>query len=270
MLRMSLLSLMLTATPAMAQAPGSSFKFSYQTYAAGFNVLDINGSFSADPQNYQLELNYHTSGFLGALFRFQLDSRVNGTWTRDSVDPLQFYSWGDVRGRPRRTLIEYQDGMPVVRDLQPPHDQDRQPIPPDMERNTVDSLSAMALLMHEVATTGRCDGSVDTFDGRRVSRITSHTVGEESIAPSHDSPYAGTTLRCDFTGQQLAGFVLDQDQARLRKPHHGSAWFATVAPGGMPVPVRITFDADWFGQATAYLTSITPEAQATEQRSAGN
>ena len=67
--------------------------------------------------------------------------------------------------------------MPEIRDLQPADEREREPVPAALQRNTVDTLSAIALLMRHVADTGRCDGSTLTFDGRRLARITVQTVG---------------------------------------------------------------------------------------------
>jgi hypothetical protein len=61
-------------------------------------------------------------------------------------------------------------------------------------------------------------------------------------------------LRCDFEGKQLAGFRRDADQNELGKPNDGSAWFATVTPGGPPIPVRVSFTTPQFGDTTMYLT----------------
>ncbi len=245
------------AQPAQTQPVPETLDFTFATYAAGLNVVNFTGHLSADAREYRLELAYRTSGLFGAMIHSDMDTRVNGIWTDNSVEPLQFYSWGDIRGRARRTLINYADGVPDVRDLQPPNEEEREPVPVAEQRNTVDTLSAIALLMRHVADTGRCEGNVQTFDGRRLARISVVTAGEETLTRSHGSDFSGPALRCDFTGQQLAGFRRDDDPKEVRQPHHGSAWFAHEVPGAMPVPVRISFRTQWFGDAVAYLTKVS-------------
>ncbi len=265
-MRHLVLSLLLVASPALADPPPEALTFDYATYAAGLHVVDFAGVFTTDARDYRLSIDYHTTGVFGAVIHSSMDSRVNGLWNDTDVEPLQFYSWGQLRGSPRRTLIEYSDHMPVIRDLQPANDAEREPVPESMQRNTVDTLSAIALLMHHVATTGRCEGAATTFDGRRLARITVATAGEEMLTASHGSSFSGPALRCDFVGQQLAGFKLEDDPAEVRRPRHGSAWFARVVPGAMQVPVRLAFRTDWFGDAVAYLTKVSqgPAAAAAQ------
>ncbi len=119
--------------------------------------------------------------------------------------------------------------------------------------NTVDNLSAMAALLHDVATIGRCDGSRRVFDGRRLSRIAAGTVGVEALPETDRSVFHGPALRCDFSGTLLAGFKYEDNRARAARPQRGVAWFAPLRPGGPPVPVRVRFATPFFGDATLYL-----------------
>ena len=70
------------------------------------------------------------------------------------------------------------------------------------------------------------------------------------------SSFAGPALRCDFTGRMLAGFLLGDDRERDRRPVRGSAWLAPVTSGGPRLPVRMTFETRWFGEATMYLVDV--------------
>ena len=63
-------------------------------------------------------------------------------------------------------------------------------------------------------------------------------------------------LRCDFAGRMQAGFRFDDNRERDSKPLHGSAWLAPVTTGGPNLPVRMTFETSWFGDATMYVTAI--------------
>ena len=159
-----------------------------------------------------------------------------------------------MRGRPLVTQIDYPGGNPRVVQLAPPVEDDRESVPASLQPGTIDSLSAMAELVASVARTGRCDGAQRTFDGRRLSELSARTVGEESLAPTGRSTFSGRALRCDLEGRQIAGFAKDADPAAAR-PLHGSAWFASLAPGTPAVPVRISFETRFFGAATAYLVA---------------
>ena len=187
--------------------------------------------------------------------RSAISSTVAGRFVGEQPVPQRFYSSGTLGGETRVTQIDYLGGQPTVRQLQPPNDTEREPVAPERQRDTVDTLSAMAELIHQINTTGRCDGKVMTFDGRRLSVLEARTEGDQVLEPTGRSSFSGMTTRCAFTGRQLGGFMLDADRAELSRPQTGTAWFAAVAPGGPKVPVRIAFRTRWFGEATMYIAA---------------
>ena len=240
------------APAAGAQPPG--LHLSYGTYAASLHVADIDATLRQDADGYRIDLAFRTTGLYGAMVHSAMDTRVQGVWAGQDAEPSQFHADGISRGRPHRTWIEYADGVPVIRDLQPSNGEEREPIPPGREAGSIDTLSAMAQLIRHVAETARCDGEATTFDGRRLSRITARTVGAETLTAEHGSAFAGLALRCDFKARVLAGFRKDEDADRRGRPLLGSAWFARVVPDQPPVPVRVAFQTRWVGVAVAYLT----------------
>lgn len=256
--------LLLPLRPVAAQpAPGAETRVGYAAYAAGLNVLALQAAFAVGPEAYRVRLVLDTAGMFGMVVHSHSDSTANGTFSGERARPERFYSWGDTRGRRRVTQIDYPGGQPkLVQQVPPPNEEEREPVPPARTADTVDSLSAMALLIHMVASTGRCDGSVQLYDGQRLSELSAHTAGREVLEASSRSSFAGPALRCDFEGRQLAGFVRDADEAELKRVQHGSAWLAPVVPGGPVVPVRISFQTRWFGQATMYVTAPTAAALA--------
>jgi Protein of unknown function (DUF3108) len=223
----------------------------FSVYAAGLNVLDLQSDVNLDTKTYRVDLSLRTTGLFGALFHSDVKSFVQGDWTLGRPDPLRFASWGIVRGEERRTVIDYHAGQPVVTTLEPKDDENRDAVPPALQRDTVDTLSAMAMLVRTVATSGVCDGHVTTFDGRRVLEITAHTAGVETLQSDGRSSFAGPALRCDFDGLQTGGFKHDESEAELHRIHHSTAWLAHILPGS---------------PATAYLTAATP-MQASPQPS---
>jgi hypothetical protein len=262
--------LALAAQPALAQGlgvvqpataaarPDAELHVSYAAYAAGLNVLDLDVGIDLNQRSYRLELNFRTAGVFSAVIHANIQSIVAGLWQGSTVAPTRYYSYGTFRGEPRRTQIDYVDGQPMVKILEPPEDEPRDPIPPTMMHDTVDTLSAIALLVHTVAVTGRCDGHVATYDGRRTSVITATDSGQETLPADSRSIFAGATHRCDFNGRQTGGFAHDADHAELERPQHGVAWLATALPGQAPIPVQMQFHTRFFGNATMYLTSVEP------------
>lgn len=238
-------------------------RVSYVAYAAGLQIAAVDASFQLDPNAYRVELALRTTGVVGWLFRTQTVTTVDGNWRADRPAPHQFLSQGEIRGEPRFSLIDYKQGQPLVRQLIPPNETEREPVPPEIQANSVDSLSAMAELVRVARRTGGCEGTTRVFDGRRASDVTARTVGEEIVPPSSRSVFTGPALRCDFVGQMVAGFWLDADRKAGQKPMKGSAWLANSLPGapagGTRLPVRITFESRWFGDVTLYLTDAAAD-----------
>jgi hypothetical protein len=229
----------------------------YATYAAGLEVMQMRAFFGLGPWNYRINLDYHTTGLVGLFYRGRQVNTVRGTWQDDAAAPLEFFGEGTWRGQSRRTLIAYDHGLPQVRELQPPQESEREPVPEDLQRHTMDTLSALAQLMRRVGHDHSCDTEVRTYDGRRVLDVVARTGGPDSLAPTGRSIFSGATLRCDFEGRELAGFLIGEDDREHRSPLHGSAWLAPLLPGAPPLPVRIAFQTRWFGMATMYLTAAT-------------
>ena len=232
----------------------------FSVYAAGLNILKLQSDVDIRPDRYRINLAYRTTGLLSAVISSQIDSFAQGRWNGVHPLPIRFGSWGQLSGTNRRTEIDYVGGQPEIRALEPASESDRDPVPASMQRDSMDTLSAMAMLLRQVATSGRCDGQAKMFDGRRLSEITVRTAGTETLEAESRSSFAGPALRCEMTGRQLAGFKHDTDEAELRKPHFSTAWFAPVTPGGQMLPVRVIFETRFFGHAIAYVTQAAVRA----------
>lgn len=252
------------AQPAAGQGAGQGVvTASYATYSHLLNVLNLEASIDLNPGGYGIKVVTHTAGTVRLFLRSDITTEVTGSFSgppgTGTPHPVRYSSTGDMNGNPRVTLIEYRNGQPVVRTLTPPNaEDDRDDIPAAQTLGTVDTLSAMALLVRQVSATGRCEGTLTTFDGRRVAVLTARTAGPEVLDSTSRSSFAGPALRCDFEGHQTGGFKHDDDIQHEMRVQHGTAWFAQVAPGGPSIPVRITFENRILGEATMYIASPLP------------
>ncbi len=252
MIHRFLLALLVIPAPAFAQAP---IKLDYDAYAAGLNVLVMKASADFRPDRYRIDPSYRTTGLLGLFVSSEVSSTVIGRWAGLRPVPERFLSTGSLRGQPRRTVLDYRDGQPEIAVLDPPNDTEREAVSVEAQRGTIDTISALAMLVRQVTETGRCDGTARVYDGRRLSQITARTVGEEMLPPYSRTIYSGRALHCDFSGVQTGGFMRGEDRAGQVKPHEGSAWLARVLPGQPMLPVRMVFDIRLFGQASMFLTA---------------
>ena len=251
----SLLILILPAGAIAADAPRATQALTYRAYVAGMPVFNLDVDLELQPDRYRVDLASRTTGMYGVLFRGETQTVAQGSWAGNMPLPQRYAIAGHWRGTPRRTLMDYAAGIPSILHMEPPNEAERELVPPDQQRGTVDTVSAAAMLVRQVTTTRSCDGAARTFDGRRLTEISVQSAGWEALPSTSRSSYAGPALRCDFEGQLIAGFLLNSDRGIAAKPQRGTAWLASALPGGPMVPVRLTFDIRWFGHATMYLTS---------------
>jgi hypothetical protein len=253
------LGLLLASRAASAQV--TQVQVTYDTYAAGIEVMQMRAFFGLGPWNYRISLDYHTTGLVGLLYRGHQTNSARGLWQDQHAAPSEFSGEGVWRGQERRTLIDYVNGVPEVKELRPPQASEREPVPPELQLHTMDTLSALAQLIRRVEHDRTCETEVHTYDGRRLLDVVARTAGPEQLEPTGRSIFSGPSLRCDFEGREIAGFLLGEDDPEHRRPLHGSAWLARIQPGGPLLPVRMVFQTRWFGWATMYLTGATERAE---------
>jgi hypothetical protein len=244
-----------SAVPAVAQP----LRATYEVHAAGMVVLTMEAEMEVTPGGYRLATLIRTRGIAAVFAPGEQMTRVAGAWQGPTATPASYVSEGAWRGRPRRTALDWRGGAPVVRDMVPPNAEEREEVPADLQRGTVDALSALAQLSRAIAATGRCDGQAAVFDGRRRSDYSSRTAGRELIRPWRDA-WHGEALRCGFEARVVAGFRRDGSGDEGR-PTPGTAWVAPPFAGAPPIPVRVEMPSRWFGAATAILLKAEPLGQ---------
>lgn len=246
--------LLLSPCWSLAARAAEPVTLDFDAYALGIPVAHTAARIDIGPAGYGFQVRYNTTGLVSAIISGAQTAEASGYWSGDGAVPQRFQSDGRFQGAPRHILIDYAQGVPDVRRLEPPDTVEREVVPPAQTRDTIDTLSAMMVLLHRVQAGGRCDGVVRTFDGRRLASVTARTVGPETLPPTARSDFAGPALRCDVVAQPLAGFLRGAGAA-AHQPKHGSAWFARLKPGGALWPVRVQLETPWVGETTLYLSS---------------
>jgi hypothetical protein len=248
--------------PALAQQPVVA---TYEVYAGGMTILQLEARFDFNAAGYLVETRLRTRGVAATFVPGEQVTQVSGTWSGAAPVPQRYVTEGVWRGRMRRIAMEWQAGEPRVLELTPPETEEREPVPPVLRRDTVDVLSALALVARSVERGAGCDAAAPVFDGRRRSEYRTRTERRE-IIPAWRGAWSGEALRCAFEGRVTAGFRLDQDRAQAAQPTSGTAWVASPFTGAPPIPVRIEIPNRWVGQATAVLLRAEPSGQFAQQR----
>jgi hypothetical protein len=245
-------------------ARAAPLEASFVVVAGGLTVLEVEAAFELAAQGYSLRTALRTRGIAATFFPGEQTTLVEGRWRAAEPAPGLYRSAGVWRGRPRRTELDYGGEAPVLRLAEPPNDDEREEVPAELRRGTLDALSAIVKLSRIVAETGRCDGTAAVFDGRRRTEVTVRTLGRDQLPPSR-SYWSGTALRCGYEGRVVAGFRRDQDRREAAEPQRGVAWIAEAAPGGPAIPVRLELPSRWFGSIEAYLLRAPASGQQARQ-----
>ena len=254
-LALSVLGAAAAVHPAAAQPDRSFTTLSYATTVAGLTVMLTEADVEMSNRGYRIDIATRTAGAYGLLIRGESRSVSQGMWAGNTVVPQRYAVSGLWRGTPRQTQLDYAGGQPDVLRLEPPTAAEREPVPPALQRETVDTISAAALLARRATLTTSCDGSARTFDGRRLFEVTSRTGGWETLPPDAAPAHRGPLLRCEFEGRLLAGFLLDSDREAASRPHRATVWLGRLAPDAPLFPVRLSFDMRWLGSATMSLVA---------------
>ena len=249
----------LALLPVAATAAPGDVKLTYNVYAHGFRAMQMLAQVRMTPSGYAISLSYHTTGLANMINRSQVVSTAAGAFDGARVVPARFSSSGYARGAERHDELTYHDGNPAVT-VRTPDEPDRDKVAPSATVGTIDTLSAIMLMLHGVIDGHGCGEQAKVFDGLRLSQVTATDAGEVQVESSDRSPYAGAAHRCDFVANQTGGILHDADEAKSRRPMHGTASLAIPQGSGVsvPVPIRAGFDNPMLGYANLFLVKAEP------------
>ncbi|MFL1461196.1 DUF3108 domain-containing protein [Roseococcus sp. DSY-14] len=231
------------ATPAMA-AP---WRAEYAVTVSGITVLEAQVLFDIDGAGYRVETRTRSRGVATLVSRGHQRTLAEGSWRGGTALPRRYETEGQWRGAVRNAVLDYANGAPRIRRLEPPEDMPRTPVPEDALPGTLDSLSILAMLARQVGATARCDGRARMFDGRRLTDFSARTLEQ--------TPQG---LHCEVEARAIAGIPTDRDPAQARAPQVLQAWFVQPVPGGPAVPRAVEFPSRWWGRIEANLLRLEP------------
>lgn len=154
----------------MAAEPGGVM-LHYELHAAGIDVAAVDVTLRVGPRSYEVAVETRTNGLAGLFIGGHRTETVRGTWRDGRANPERYTLASNWRGIEKWTEIEYEQGRPVIRRLLPAVEPEREPVAAATRQGSVDMLSALAQMVHNVAMTGRCDSEARLFvaGARRTS-----------------------------------------------------------------------------------------------------
>ena len=206
------------------------------------SILSIASQVRWDADAYEIEIAALTRGVVGWIGDWKGRGVSYGAVDNGQLRPAGNRSDSTWRGEARFTELTYAPDGAVTTAAQPSNEQDnRDPVPPELARDTIDVLSALIALVRKVGATGRCDGQFPVYDGRRRFDLSVTDGGEFTLDKNDYSPFAGRARKCLASMRRLAGFWKEKDARRQAAPSEDKPvliWLAPPKPGAPSLPVR--------------------------------
>ncbi|WP_455183425.1 DUF3108 domain-containing protein [Azospirillum palustre] len=250
----------------MSAASAEPVKATYRVFVGGVTALDVTATLDVAGDRYRIAVSAVTGGTIGRLFSWRTDSESDGHVHGDDLRPDSHRQTSLLRGEPRNVTLTYGPQGDVSTSVTPPADKDdREPVPPDLQRGTLDPLTAVLDLLFAVGASEGCDRSLPVFDGRRRYDMVFSEVGRRIVDPSRYSIFSGVAQQCRVSYKPVAGYARSSSSGRFWQRNNPAdrppvnLWLAPVAAGSPPLPVRLETDSD-FGSVVVHLTGVTPPA----------
>ncbi|CBS88732.1 DUF3108 domain-containing protein [Azospirillum lipoferum] len=255
------LPLLTLAAPAAMAEP---VRATYRVFVGGVTALDVDATLEVTGDRYRIAVSAVTGGTIGRLFSWKTESQSDGHRQGEDLRPASHRQSSQFRGEPRSVTLTYGPQGDVSATVTPPPEtDDREPVPPALQRGTLDPLSAVLDLLLAVGASQHCDRSLPVFDGRRRYDMMFTEVGRRIVDPSRYSVFSGVAQQCRVSYKPVAGYGKSGPTGRFWQRSNPAdrppvdLWLAPVAAGYPPLPVRLETDSD-FGSVVAHLTGVTP------------
>lgn len=219
------------------QAPepaAANLVLDYDMRYGPLRLVEMRTTVDLEPSTYRAETEMNTVGVVGWVFPWKSHAHTSGERSADGLKPQEHRSEGVYRGQNRLVELDYGEGGSVKVHAEPPPSNDwREAVPPDLQRDTIDPITATLTTMEK-----GCSGVVRVFDGRRRYNLNLTDMGESVVEASSSHIYAGPARRCRAVVEALGGFWVT-DPRNSETPTTLDTWIAAPRPGLVPVPVYL-------------------------------
>ncbi len=249
---------------AVAAAPVTA---RYRVHVGGIAVLEATIRLDLNERGYRIDLTAENGGFLGKLLPWKTETHSEGVVQSGVPQPRLHHQRSVFRDKPRSVSLSYAvDGTLTTTVQPPPEEDDRAPVPPELQRSSYDPLSAGLLALLAVGRGEGCARVVPVFDGRRRYDLRFDQGGVPTLAASRYSIFSGPAQECRMSVIPIAGqaksasslttfWRREDDTAPRPAGPPTDLWLAPVPPGTPPLPVRMESDSA-FGAVVIHLIGL--------------
>ncbi len=244
------LAFSMLAVPAFAEEPAvqPGVILDYRIYIGGLEALSATATIGVDQQHYDVEIKAVTAGAIGRMMPWVVHIASKGNVTGDRLQPVEHAQVNNFQGKDRSVTLAYDGhGGFIDRKVMPDAQEDqRDEVPPDMTRDTLDIVSGVLAGLRAVDRTGSCNSRVPVFDGRRRFDLIYSDDGHETLESSGAAIYSGDALKCAVKVEPVAGFWRKNQKKFFSRRVNGEdqvvpieVFIARVGANKVEVPVRI-------------------------------
>ncbi len=191
------------AAPAAAEEQQGS----YDLYLKGIRAGSLGFSAVEDGASYAVTGRLKTGGLVSLLRKVRYDASSNGGVSGGTYVPVTYSENADTGKRQSQAVMAYRRGVPQVKSYNPPREARDYDVDPSTMGGTVDPLTGMYAVLKDVAPGQECAVSLQMFDGRRHTQI---TTGERQEA--------GDQVVCQGEYRRIAGYSADDLAEKTRFP----------------------------------------------------
>lgn len=257
----SLLLLAMTITPAVASTP-KPLKVSYGLYAGGFNVVDIQGTYTITNNTYDLNMDLKTVGMLGSLAPWGGVLNSNGHNKGAQSSPLNHSFKSIWRGKPETSTFTFNKDGSLKSYILVEDDgtvKDKMPDADVLTDNPIDMMSALYLAMNGA---NGCATTERVMDGKRSFDMAFRSKGQDKISANKYTVFDGNAEICEVEIIPVAGkwrekprgWMSIQGQAK-ENGQLPRLWFGRVRDDMPPIPVRFFIKTN-YGAMVMHLKSV--------------
>lgn len=199
-------SLVIGAATAAADAPRET-RAEFDLMLKGIRAGSLSLAAIDDGRRYAVTGRLATTGLAAVLKRVRYAGEVAGRVRGGRYLPQRYAETADTGKRQSEAVMEYRDGVPMVKVYTPPREPRPDDPDPAAQGGSVDPLTALFATLRDVPPGEECRVDLALFDGRRASRV--------SLGP----PAADEGgVACSGEYRRVAGFSAEDMAERTRFP----------------------------------------------------
>ena len=221
----------------------------YDVYAGGIHALEANLNIDlSQSDRYSTSLTAKTYGLLGKLAPWKGTFESHGWREGNALQTEKHLATTTWRDDNEVKKYSYkQDGSFesfIITDDE--ENSKTREVDAKLTDNSDDVLTATLKTMQAIATTGKCEGSSDVFDGKRRFQLIFEQQNNVQLEASRWNVYGGPAVECTAEVKPMGGkwhekprgWMSIQEQGRERGTMP-TIWFAKVKEGEPAIPVKV-------------------------------